>query len=64
MKRMTQSDASRIQSATAKANGGQVPKGSFASRAQSAAAGTPPNGPSTTGNPSGGGRGNNKPKGR
>jgi hypothetical protein len=24
--------------------------------------GNPPNGPSTTGNPSGGGRGNNKPR--
>lgn len=35
---MTQVAASRIQSATAKANGGQVPANSFASRAQSAAA--------------------------
>lgn len=34
---MTQSAASRIQSATAVKNGGSVPKGSFASRAQSAA---------------------------
>lgn len=25
---------------------------------------TPPNGPSTTGNPSGGGRGNNSPRGK
>tara|TARA_B100000745_G_C19965646_1_gene326620 strand:+ start:222 stop:353 length:132 start_codon:yes stop_codon:yes gene_type:complete len=43
-----------------------VPKGSFAARAQSAAAGNsrPPNGPSTTGKPSGGGRGNNPPKGK
>lgn len=30
--------AARIQSATAKVNGGAVPKGSFAARAQSAAA--------------------------
>lgn len=35
---MTSSDAARIQSSTAKANGGQVPSGSFSSRAQSAAA--------------------------
>jgi hypothetical protein len=35
---MTQSAASRIQSATAKASGGQVQSGSFAARAQSAAA--------------------------
>lgn len=35
---MTQSDAARIQSATAKANGGHVPKGGFAARAQRAAA--------------------------
>lgn len=35
---MTQSDVSRIQSATAKQNGGQIPKGSFASRTQSAVA--------------------------
>lgn len=35
---MTQAAASRIQSATAKANGGQVPANSFASRAQSSAA--------------------------
>ncbi|WP_084629060.1 hypothetical protein [Neptunomonas japonica] len=60
-KSMSNAAASRIQSATAKANGGAVPKGSFAARAQSAAA-TPPNGPSTTGRPSGGGRGNNRPK--
>lgn len=35
---MTQIAAARIQSATAKANGGQVPSGSFAARAQSASA--------------------------
>ncbi|RUM50012.1 MAG: hypothetical protein DSY47_02670 [Hydrogenothermus sp.] len=35
---MTPDAAERIQSATAKANGGVVPKGSFASKAQSAAA--------------------------
>lgn len=35
---MTQSAAGRIQSATARANGGQVSSGSFAARAQSAAA--------------------------
>lgn len=62
---MTKPAASRIQSAAAKANGGQVAKGSFAARAQSAAAkgsGSPPNGPSNTGRPSGKGRGNNPPK--
>lgn len=37
-KPMTQKDASRIQSATAKNNGGQVLPNSFASRAQSSAA--------------------------
>ncbi len=36
-KKMTQKDASRIQSSTAKKNGGSVDKGSFASRAQKAA---------------------------
>jgi hypothetical protein len=36
--RMTQSAASRIQSATSRSHGGQTPAGSFASRAQSAAA--------------------------
>ena len=36
--RMTSKVASRIQSATAKATGGKVGKGSFSSRAQSAAA--------------------------
>ena len=35
---MTPQAAQRIQSATAKANGGIVPKGSFAARATSAAA--------------------------
>jgi hypothetical protein len=35
---MTLKDAARIQSAEAKKNGGMVPKGSFASRAQRAAA--------------------------
>jgi hypothetical protein len=34
---MTQTDAARIQSAEAKANGGKVAKGGFAARAQSAA---------------------------
>lgn len=36
--KMTAAAASRIQSATAKAGGGKVDSGSFASRAQSAAA--------------------------
>lgn len=36
--KMTTADAARIQSATAKSNGGSVPKGSFAARATSAAA--------------------------
>ena len=35
---MTKSAVSRIQSATSRGHGGQTPKGSFASRAQSAAA--------------------------
>lgn len=35
---MTAEAASRIQSSTAKANGGKVEKGSFAARAQSIAA--------------------------
>jgi hypothetical protein len=35
---MNQAAASRIQSATAKANGGAVPKDSFAAKAQSVAA--------------------------
>jgi len=70
-KTMSHAAASRIQSATARANGGTVDKGSFAARAQSAASkptssGTPRphNGPSTTVNPSGKGRGNNPPKGK
>ena len=67
-KSMSKAAAARIQSATAKSNRGIVPKGSFAARAQSAASQTsstrPPNGPSTTGKPSGGGRGNNPPKGK
>lgn len=37
---MTPKAAARIQSATASKNGGSVPKGSFASRAQSVAAKT------------------------
>ncbi|MFC1917922.1 hypothetical protein ACFLXH_04640 [Chloroflexota bacterium] len=36
--RMTSKAASRVQSASAKAGGGKVSKGSFASRAQSSAA--------------------------
>lgn len=63
--RMTQEDAARIQSAEAIRNGGQVEKGSFAARAQSAAdkaANAQPAGwPSKTGNRSGGGRDNNPP---
>lgn len=63
---MSKAAASRIQAATAKANGGSTPKGSFAARAQSAAnqsgSTPPPNGPSKTGKPSGRGRGNNPPK--
>jgi len=35
--KMTATDASRIQSATAKASGGKISKGSFAARAQGAA---------------------------
>ncbi|MCH8497640.1 MAG: hypothetical protein LAT63_04145 [Marinobacter sp.] len=66
---MTPAAAARIQSATAKQNGGKTPKGSFAAKAQSSAArnaasgGKPPNGPSKTGNKSGKRRGNNPPKG-
>lgn len=69
-KPMTQTDASRIQSAQAKKGGGQVEKSSFSSRATKAgvrnASGKtpPPNGPSKTGEPSGGGRGNNPPSKR
>lgn len=65
---MSSAAASRIQSASAKSNGGAVSKGSFAARAQSATSNSgstpPPNGPSKTGNPSGDGRGNNAPKGK
>ncbi|HAI35558.1 MAG TPA: hypothetical protein DEB61_02685 [Alcanivorax sp.] len=62
-KPMNKAAASRVQSATAKTNGGAVPRGSFAARAQSAAAKkTPPNGPSKSRSPSGKGRGNNPPK--
>ena len=70
---MTVQAARRIQSTTAKTNFGVVPKDSFAARAMSAAmkseahitaASKAPvfNGPSKTGNPSGGGRGNNPPR--
>mgnify|MGYP000370272097 CR=1 FL=1 len=63
---MSKAAAARIQSAQAKSNNGTITKGSFAARAQSTASksGTtpPPNGPSTTGNKSGGKRGNNQPK--
>ncbi|GGW57759.1 hypothetical protein [Alishewanella tabrizica] len=61
-KPMTKAAAARIQSATAIKNDGLVPKGSFAAKATSVAAKNaasrpaPPNGPSKTGNPSGGGR--------
>ena len=37
MRKMTLKDAARIQSVTSKNNGGVVPKGSFSSRASSAA---------------------------
>jgi hypothetical protein len=37
-KKMSSGDASRIQSSTTKSNGGNISKGSFASRAQSAGA--------------------------
>ena len=60
-KSMTPAAAARIQSATAKANGGVVPKGSFAARAQAASVVAPkvPNAPSKVpGQKSGGGRGN------
>lgn len=65
-KSMSKTAAARIQAAEAKANNGEVAKGGFAARAQAAAASNtrPPNGPSTTGKPSGGGRGNNLPKGK
>lgn len=62
-KAMNQAAASRIQSATAKSNGGSVAKGSFAARAQAASSKpSPPNGPSQTGGVSGKNRGNNPPK--
>ncbi|WP_298441558.1 hypothetical protein [uncultured Ferrimonas sp.] len=65
--KMTPAAADRIQRTQAPKTKGQTPTGSFTSRAQSAAqrnAGskTPPNGPSKSGNPSGGGRGNNPPR--
>ena len=43
-KLMTPDAVRRIQSATAKANGGQVPKGSFAARAQRVVASNTDNG--------------------
>ena len=67
-KLMTQTDASRIQSAQAKK--GDKVETSFSSRAIKAAVRNasgktpPPNGPSKTGEPSGGGRGNNPPSKR
>ncbi len=61
-KPISRAAASRIQSATAKSNGGVVAKGSFAARAQAAANTRSTNGASTTGNPSGGSRDNNPPK--
>lgn len=70
---MTVEAARRIQSATAQRHNGIVPKGSFAARAMSvamknnshlttASKAPVPNGPSKTGNPSGGGRGSNPPR--
>ena len=61
---MTKQDAARIQSSEAKANDGRVRKGSFTTRAQSAADKNqrPHNGPSTTDKPSGKRRGNNPPR--
>ncbi|NVZ67112.1 hypothetical protein [Pseudomonas gingeri] len=60
--KMTQTDASRIAAATAKQTGGQVPKGSFAARAQAAASGEGAGWPSKNNDmPSGGGRQNNPP---
>lgn len=62
-KLMSKAAAARIQAAAAKLHNGKIAKGSFAARAQAAAANnTPPNGPSKTGEPSGKGRGNNPPK--
>lgn len=65
-KKMTPVDAARIQAANAVKNDGTAHKDSFAARAQRAAASNtkPENGPSTTGKPSGKGRGNNPPKGK
>lgn len=61
-KKMTQADASRITAATAKQTGGNVPKGSFASRAQATASGKEAGWPSKNEDmPSGGGRQNNPP---
>ncbi|KAF1053705.1 MAG: hypothetical protein GAK43_01261 [Stenotrophomonas maltophilia] len=61
-RKMTQEAASRITSATAKREGGEVSKGSFAARAQSAASGNGAGWPSKQeGKPSGGGRENNPP---
>jgi hypothetical protein len=60
--KMTPAAAARIQAAQAKANGGKVAKGSFAARAQAAAAKPPKDGgwPSKQpGKPSGKGRRNN-----
>ena len=68
MSKMTKRAAARIQSNEAKAFG-KTSSNSFAARAQRAANNNqpkstprPPNGPSTTGEPSGKGRGNNPPK--
>jgi hypothetical protein len=52
---MTQAAASRIQSATARANGGRVSSGSFAARAQAAAAHNPQAVAATAGRGKGGG---------
>lgn len=67
-KPMTKAAAARIQSVTAKANGGMVPKGSFAAKATSVASKNdtantnPPNWPSKVPNqPSGKGRDSNQP---
>lgn len=51
---MTQAAASRIQSATARANGGQVSSGSFAARVQSAATTSTPSGSGAHGGGKGG----------
>ena len=61
-KKMTQADASRITAATAKQTGGEIPKGSFASRAQATASDNEAGWPSKKdGKDSGGGRQNNPP---